>query len=408
MEGSQGMLAGRLHIPALGKRSRTRRLVWAAILFACAVAAALLYRDRTRPAGELYRTVRVERRDIVRVIEATGHLDARSSFEVPPPYPARLAEIDVKPGDSVKRGQLLARLDSRASVSAEQNAGGSSEVATKRMAEARSALDSADADVQRLQQLAAKGLASKQELTDAENARNRARAALEVARAERNVASGQFASARAERMLGDIVSPLDGVVLVAPENLGTAVTPEHAAFVIGQPLELMRVDVDVDESDIGEVRVGQKTSFEVETFPGRRFNARVERVGVEPRREGGVISYPVLLIADNPDHVLLPGMTASVELEVARVSNVLAVREGALRFTPPGSEAAPERSRLYLRVGRSQLEAVTVVPGLSDGVYTEVRAKDGAALPEHTEVAVGMLQPESAPRDRPGISLGSK
>jgi HlyD family secretion protein len=179
--------------------------------------------------------------------------------------------------------------------------------------------------------------------------------------------------------------------------------------VIGEPLELMRVDVDVSEADIGDVRIDQQATFEVQTFAGRTFRARVERVGVEPRREGGVVTYPVRLIADNADRSLLPGMTAAVRLEVARVVQVLAVREAALRYLPQGFAEAAPRSRLFRRIGPDQLEPIAVTPGLSDGTYTELRSgPSDARVSERDEVAVGVLHPDSASRAQPGLSLGGK
>jgi HlyD family secretion protein len=420
MEGSGGGVSNEaladasrqaLQLPDVHKRGRTQRIVAVVAVLGALIVGFVVYRDRSRPNPEIYRTVEVTRRDVIRVIEATGHLDARSRFEVPPPYPARLAQIAVKEGDRVAKGQLLARLDDRSGSFAVQNAGASKEAATWRMAEARTALDAAREEQKRIQRLAERGLASKQEVAAAANAVARAHAASEAARAETNIAAGQLASAKFERNLGDVIAPIDGVVLSAPENLGTAVSPEHSLFVIGEPLELMRVDVDVGEADIGEVRVGQNTSFEVQTFPGRTFGARVERVGVEPKREGSVISYPVLLIADNRDGALLPGMTAAVKLEVARAANVLTVREGALRFVPNDAEPAASRTRVFRHVGPSRLEPVMVTPGLSDGVYTEVKPSTENALSEHDQVAVGLLRPDAAlaaGAGQPGISLGKK
>jgi HlyD family secretion protein len=408
-EGLPVATAERLHIPDVQKRSRTQRLIGLGLVLIVGLGAFYLYRKRNEPVGELYRTVPITRRDLVRVIEATGHLDARARYEVPAPFAGRLTDVLVKPGDRVKRGEPLARLDDRAGGFTVRNASASKQAATWHMAEARSALDSSTADQTRMERLAARGLASNQELATAKSAVARAHATLEAARAEQDVAESSLASARFEHTLGEIVAPIDGIVLVAPDNIGSAVTPDRALFVVGEPLELMRVDVDVGEGDIGEVRVGQETSFEVQTFPGRRFQARVERLGVEPRREAGVVTYPVRLLADNPDRVLLPGMTASVKLEVARIKQALAVREAALRFVPPGQSASAEpRTRLYRRIGPAELEAVPVQSALSDGTYTQVSPAAGQRLSEGDEIAVGMLGPDASDRGQPGISLGGK
>jgi HlyD family secretion protein len=165
----------------------------------------------------------------------------------------------------------------------------------------------------------------------------------------------------------------------------------------------------VSESDIGLVRVGQTASFEVLSFPGRTFTAKVERLAVDPRREAGVVTYSVRLLAENPDQVLLPGMSATVKLEVARVDHVLSVRDAALRFMPADADATQQsEARVYLRVGPAELRAVPVSIGLSDGMYTAITPREGQRLGEGDAVAVGVLHTEAAARSEPGISLGGK
>lgn len=188
-------------------------------------------------------------------------------------------------------------------------------------------------------------------------------------------------------------------------------TPERALFVLGDPLERVRVDVDVSEADIGLLQVGQAASFEVLTFPTRTFSARVERLAVEPRRDAGVVTYGVRLLADNPDRALLPGMSATVKIEVKRVSQVLAVRDAALRFMPPNSdEQAAPRSRVFVRSAPGELRALPVRAGLSDGMYTEITPEAGSGLAEGAQVAVGLLAAAGSGNERgqPGISLGGK
>jgi HlyD family secretion protein len=302
-------------------------------------------------------------------------------------------------------------LDDRGGVFAVRNASAAQQAAGWHKTEAQSALDASRAELQRLTRLRERGLASEQEVAAAQSAAARAKATLEAARAQEDVAGAQLASARFTQGLGAITAPADGVVLTAPENLGSAVTPERALFVLGDPLDKVRVDVDVSEADIGLIKVGQAASFEVLTFPGRTFAAQVDRLSVEPRRDAGVVTYGVRLLADNPDHALLPGMSATAKLEVAHVSNVLAVRDAALRFAPPDYDAASTpRSRLFVHSGSGELRAVPVRAGLSDGMYTEITPEAGQSLAEGTEVAVGLLAVSGASSERggPGISLGGK
>jgi len=407
-DGLPGTTAERLQIPDVQRRARGQRWLALGVLCAAVVAGVFWYGRRTQAPSEVYRCVPIARQDVVRVVEATGHLDARARFEVPAVLTGRLSEVLARTGDSVRRGQVLARLDDRVGEFAVRNASASHQAASWHMAEAKSGVEATAEEQARVERLAARGLASTQELAAAKSAAARASAGLAASRAEQNVAEGQLASARFSHTQGEIVSPSDGVVLIAPENLGAAVAPELPLFVIGAPLESMRVDVDVSEADIGEVKVGQAASFDVQAYPGRSFSASVERVGVEPHRDAGVVTYPVRLIASNPDRALLPGMTASVHVKVAKVENALVVRDAALRFTPPGTSAVDSRTRLFRRVGATQLEIVPVIAGLSDGAVTEIHPQNDASLAEGDEIAVGFLRADGADHEQPGITLGNK
>jgi HlyD family secretion protein len=121
-----------------------------------------------------------------------------------------------------------------------------------------------------------------------------------------------------------------------------------------------------------------------------------------------VVTYPVTLRAKNPDRTLLPGMTATVRIEVAEARDALAVREAALRFTPPDEEAGAPRSRLWQSPNGSRVEAIEIEPGLSDGAYTEVRPKPGNELTAGDFIAIGMAKGEGENGNGPGISLGGK
>lgn len=398
-----------LHIPELGKRSRRMRWL-VALLSVIAVGGGLAaYLLRTNPLRERYRSLPVTRQNIIRVVEATGHLDASARVQISAKVAGHLAEIQVAPGDTVKRGQLLARLDDRASEIGIRSAGSTLQASVWRVAEAKSALDSATAELERVQRLAARGLASTADVDNAKALASRAESQLKAAGAEKSVAQDNVAAAKFGQNLGDIVAPIDGIVLVGPENTGAPVAPERGPlFVVAAPLSKMRIDADVSEADIGDLQLGQSASFEVQAFGGRSWNARVERIGLEPKRDGSVVTYPVLLSAENPDRKLLPGMTAAVRIEVARAKDVLAVREAALRFTPEDAPETPAHSRVWLHTGVSQLTAVAITPGLSDGAYTEVTPVTPAELNPGDRVAVGLAAAQSDSRAQPGVSLGAK
>lgn len=397
-----------LRIPPLRRRARLQRAVAFLIpLVAAAAAATLLLRPA--PVAELYRTAPLARRSIVRLVDATGRLGVTGRIEVAAPVPGHLVQILVEARGRVKKGQLLARLDDRAQRLAISQAEASRRAAAERVAGARVAHTAAVEDHQRLERLVPRGLASQQDATNAKTAADRAAAALAAAEAEERVASGSVASATLGQNATDIVAPADGIVLEAPETLGTRVEPgQGPLFVIGASLQVLRIDALVNETDIAQVRVGQATSFDVQSLPSRTFEARVERIALEPEIQNGVVSYPVILSANNPDGVLLPGMTALVHLEVGRAEHVFAVHEAALRFSPEDAPPAPPRTRVWRRAGPARAEPVQVRAGLSDGAFTQVTAGEGETLMEGDQIIIGLLRPDESGTRRPSISLGSR
>jgi HlyD family secretion protein len=175
-------------------------------------------------------------------------------------------------------------------------------------------------------------------------------------------------------------------------------------FRIGAPVDQMHIAAPVGEADIGEVTVGLGAAFEVPTYPGRIFDATVKHISPDSHTQYGAVFYDVTLSTENPDHVLLPGMTAQVRIKVAQVDDVLAVREATLRFTPEGAPSAPARSRVW-RVKGTTLEEIPVEAGLSDGAFTEIRPVHPESLQVNDEIAMGSAQDGEHKGAAPSLSL---
>lgn len=396
--------------PEVRRGVRRRRWTTLAVAGVLAAAATAYAFARNRAVPTQYRATSVERRTIVRVVEATGHLDVKTRVDVSAPEEGRLVELLVKSGDAVKANQPLARLDPRASAIALRGAQASVAAAGSRIGEAEAALAAATEARTRTERLLQKELASPAELEAARSNEAKARAMLATARAERSATSASLKSAELSQTLTTLVSPIDGVVLQAPTTLGPAVGPDHRSlFVVGSALDTLRIDADVAESEVGELKPGQLAHFAVPAYPGKTFDARVDRIGIDAQRTSAAVRYPVVLSAQNPERTLLPGMTATVTMEVSRVENALAVREAALRFRPENAPDAPARRQVWL-VTSHGLESVAVKPGLSDGAFTAIEPEPPAQLPVGTRVALGVLTAGSDGQKSqgPGIKLGGK
>lgn len=392
--------------PEVRRGVRRRRWVTAVVVLAVATGAGAFALLRNRPQPTAYRTTLVERRTIVRMVEATGHLEVTTRVEIGTPEQGRLAKLLVKEGDQVRAGQVLAQLDERAAVIALHGAQATVAAAGSRVSEAETAVAAATEARERVERLAQKELASATDLAAARSGESKARAALATARAERTATAQGLRSAELSQTLTAVSSPIDGVVLKAPESLAPAADPaRRALFVVGSELEVLRVDADVAESEIGLLRAGQSARFTVPAFPGRTFDGKVERIGIDAQRTGAAVRYPVELRAENPGRMLLPGMTANVTIEVDRKENTLAVREAALRFRPEGAQEGPPRRQVW-SVTADGLDAIAIKPGISDGAYTAVEPEPPTLLPVGTKLALGVLASETGKGSSPGIKLG--
>jgi len=395
-----------LRIPELAGRARTRRIVMLSVVLAAA-AGAVYYYTRPEPIVELYRTETATLRTLVQQVEAAGKLDVQKRIEVPAPVPGRLVGIHVLPGQTVAVGDLLAELDVRAAVLVVRGAQASAEAAAGQVAQARASLEAAERGVERARTLMARGLASAEDVANAQSELARAQAATEAARGQQKVAGENVASAKLSQTLGRIEAPAAGVVLLAPERLGAAVSPDAGPlFVIGDPLTTMRVDAIVSETEVAQVKPGQPAEVLVAALPGRSFRAQVKRVGIEPDRSQVAVMYPVQLLVENPDGLLLPGMTARARMEVARAVNVLAVHEATLRFQPDGADPAEPRSRVWKRIGPQELEGLSVKVGISDGIYAEIKPRGDDKLSAGDPLAVGLANPDAD--SQPRLKLGDK
>jgi HlyD family secretion protein len=390
----------------LGATRRRRLLVSGLLLFGLVAGAVLFFRSRPEPPR--YRTAPVERRTITREVELAGHLAPLRRVEVPAPIAAQLVEVTAVVGQKVRAGDTLARLDERALVIAARGATAGVAAASSRAAEASAVLRTARERRERVERLRARDLASESELAAATATETEARAALATARAEEARAAETLRGARLTESSSILRSPIDGVVLQAPESTGAGVDPSAGPlFVVGSDLATLRIHAEVSESDVGELRVDQKASFSVPAHPNRSFEAKVERIGLDARRSAVSVYYAVELRAADPAGLLRPGMTTTVRVAVAVQENALAVRDAALRYRPDGAEPAAARSRVF-RLDGTRLSEVRVKAGLSDGAFTAVTPDPPGTLGPGAELAIGVLSGAAENDSGPGIRLGNR
>lgn len=286
-------------------------------------------------AGELPVTVKVakpEQRDIVRTVQAPGEVEALSEVDISAEVVAKILEMPVEEGDTVKQGDLLCRLDDadyRARLtSAEANVAKLKATITQAEAD----LGKAERDYRRQVRLAESDATSAMELADYRTTLIRTRALVEVRRQELTGAEAMLQSAREDLEKTVITSPIDGVVsqLFAKQGevviTGTMNNPGTRIMVISD-LSEMQVRCRVDETDVPLVKADQVARIYLQSDTQKSIPGHVLRVATKGTKPPGrdVVTFETLVLVDADDPRVKPGMTANMEIEVARADNVLIV-----------------------------------------------------------------------------------
>ena len=337
--------------------------IWiaAGIAGVIAIAGAWYVFGRSAPAGELtIESEAAEMADIRRSVAATGAVRARVTVEVGSQLSGQVAELNVDFNSPVEEGQIIARIDPQSYQTRVREAEAAVATANAQISLQQAGLQRVDAnlrvaeeDFRRVESLLERGIASPAAFEAAE-------AALESSRSERAVALAQIVNARAtlqqreatlsgaqidlERTV--IRAPIDGVVINRAVDVGQTVAASLSApilFTIAQDLSVIQIDAQVDESDIGQILQGQTATFTVDAFPGQNYEGNVDQVRLAATNESNVVTYTVVVTAQNPGQRLLPGMTANLDIVTGERNGVLSVPNSALRFRPSGALEALAR-----------------------------------------------------------------
>ncbi len=288
-----------------------------------------------------YRTEEVTRGNLVVTVSATGNLQPTNQVDVGSEISGTIEAVLVDDNDRVRKGQVLARLDTSRLEDQVAKSRASLAAAEAQVLQAQATVEEARATLVRLRQVADLSggkVPSKAELDAAEANGKRAQANEAAARAAVGQARAVLKSDETNLSKGVIRSPIDGVVLKRKIESGQTVAASLEApvlFTLAQSLSQMELQVDVDEADVGQVRQGQAATFGVDAWPNRKYPARIARVRYGSQTKENVVSYLAVLTVNNADLSLRPGMTATAEITTTKRENVLQVSNTALRFTLP-------------------------------------------------------------------------
>jgi HlyD family secretion protein len=262
------------------------------------------------------------------LVTATGTLQPIDKITVGAEVSGRVDDVLVDFNDKVKKGQIIARINTDELRARTVQARASVEQAQANLAKAQN-------DLKRAGDLQKQGFVSASAYDQALATRDVARATIANARAAADQASANLAKA-------DIKSPIDGIVLSRKVERGQTVaasfqTPE--LFIIASDLTKLELTINIDEADIGEVKVGQDATFTVDAYAAQTFNAKVVELRNAATTISNVVTYEGVLSVSNNDGRLKPGMTATADITVKVVKDVISVPNGALRFQPQSTTA---------------------------------------------------------------------
>ena len=368
---------------------KRKKKIWLIVLgvVAAAVAAILIVRATKSANKELViRTHVVGDYTVENTVTATGTIEPVETVEVGTQVSGKVEKIYVDFNDEVKKGQLMAELD-------KQTLNQSLSRAKASLTSAESQLNYAKLTYERTKQLYESNAATLAAFQEAQNTYTQAQM-------NKKNAQASYDQARVDLAYAEIYSPIDGIVLDRAVEVGQTVAASFSTptlFTLANDLTKMQVEADVDEADIGQVKVGQRVTFTVDAYMDDVFDGTVNQIRMQPTTTSNVVTYTVIIGAPNPDLKLFPGMTASVTI-VTEEQTGLAVPAEAFNFTPdeqvlkamrkadkpePPQGERPEGERPQMEEGDMQASSRTMVwlkkgddmmprpvkVGMSDGAY---------------------------------------
>ena len=334
----------------------TRNRWWLAAVAAIAIAAALWLGSRGGSSTPQYKTESVSPGTLVVRVSATGNLQPTNQVDVGSELSGIVEHVFVDANDRVHKGQVLAQLDLSKLHDAVERSRASLAAAEGQALQAEATVMEKRAQLSRLQRVSEASGGSFISRTDMDTAQaNAKRAEADLASARAGVAQARAALRSDDTNLtkATIRSPIDGLVLTRKVEPGQTVAASFQApvlFTLAEDLAKMELQVDVDEADVGQVKIGQPAQFTVDAWPGRKYQAIISRVGYGSQEKEGVVSYLTVLDVNNDDLSLRPGMTGTAEITTVTRENALLVPNAALRFSPPVAEA-PQKKKGNTIVG---------------------------------------------------------
>ena len=322
---------------------RWRYLVWVAAAAILIIGLYVLWPLGGSRAATKYTTEPAVRSNLTVIVTATGSAQPITQVNISSELSGTMRKVFVDYNSAVKANQPLAELDNDKLKATVANSRAKLESAKAKVADTAASIEEKRTEYDRKKALSTSNIASIRDL-------ELAKANSDRAVAQHALAIADVAGAEADLRLNEINlakatirSPIDGIVLKRGVDPGQFVATSLQApvlFIIAEDLRRMEVLVDVDEADVGKVKLGQKVNFSVDAYPDRKFPAEVRDIRFGSEVVQGVVTYKAVLAIENSELLIRPGMTATAQVVVQELKDALMVPNAALRFSPPAEQAS--------------------------------------------------------------------
>lgn len=324
------------------------------------------------------------KRTITQIVEASGTINPVQTVSIGSQVSGQISAIYVDYNSEVKKGQLLAEIDTSLFEAQVNQAKATIDNARANLAKIQATTANDKLTLTRYRNLYKKGFIAKSELDLAESTYSADLAQVKSAQAQINQALASYSTAASNLRYTKITSPVDGVVISRAVDVGQTVaasfqTPE--LFSVAQDLTQMQIEASVSEADIGKVKKEQDVEYTLDGYPDETFKGKVSQVRISPTTVSNVVTYSVIIDVENDEMKLIPGMTANVSIITSKKENILCTKSTALKFTPntDGKGEKFDKQGIWL-LADGEPKRVEIKTGVNDDTYTEIisnNLKDG-------------------------------
>lgn len=316
----------------------------------------------------------IKERTITQIVEATGTIEPVNTVDIGAQVSGMISNIYVDFNSEVKKGQLLAQIDTSLFEAQLQQATANINNAKATLAKNQAQLDYDTKTYNRYKNLFARNLVSKNDVDSAEAAYKSDVAQVAAAKATILQAEANYKTAAANMRYTKITSPVDGIVISKEVEEGQTVAASFQTptlFTVAEDLDKMKIETSVSEADIGKVKVGQEVEYTLDGYPDSTFKGVVTQVRLSPTTESNVVTYTVIIGVENEENKLMPGMTANVSIITNKAENVLTVPNSALKFTLADNKQKYEQKGIWID-NKGKPQRINITTGLSDDAFTQV------------------------------------